>query len=72
MALEAEIISAGMSRFDADAPRPGRIFLPLICLQPFDQNQFLVPHLKDLFSIFLEPEVHGHGTTFNICNHGSK
>ena len=32
--------------------------------QPLHQNECLVPHLKDLFHICLEPEVQGHGTTF--------
>ena len=45
---------------------------PLIFLEPLDQNQCLVPHLKDLSHICLEPEVQGHDLTFRVCNLGSK
>ena len=44
----------------------------LIPLQPLDQNQCLVPHLKDLFHICLKLENQGHSMTFRICNLGSK
>ena len=37
-----------------------------------DQNQCLVPHLKDPLHICLEPENQGHGMTLNVCNLGSK
>ena len=30
--------------------------LSLIFLKPLDQNECLIPHLKDLVHIFLEPE----------------
>ena len=43
-----------------------------IDFKELDQSACLVLHLKDLFHIFLEPEVQGHGTSFNSCNHGSK
>ena len=33
-------------------------------LQPLDQNQCLVPHLKNLHYICFEPEAQGHGMTF--------
>ena len=45
---------------------------PLVSLQPLDQNQCLVPHLKDLFHICLETKVQGFWMTFNICNLSSK
>ena len=45
---------------------------PLIFLQPLDQNQSLVLHLKDLFHICLEPKAQGFWMTFNLCNCGSK
>ena len=45
---------------------------PLISLQPLDQNQCLVPHLKDLFHICLETKAQGFWMTFKVCNHGSK
>ena len=32
---------------------------PLVSLQPLDQNQCLVPHLKDLFRINLETKAQG-------------
>ena len=33
-----------------------------------DQNQCLVPHLKDLIEICLEPKAQGHGMNFKVCN----
>ena len=45
---------------------------PLVSLQPLDQNQCLVPHLKDLFHICLGDKAQGFWMTFNICNLGSK
>ena len=45
---------------------------PLVFLQPLDQNQCLVPHLKDLFYICLETKAQGFGMTFNVFNLGSK
>ena len=45
---------------------------PLVSLQPLDQNQCLVPHLKDLFHICLETKIQGFWMTFNLCNLGSK
>ena len=33
-------------------------------LQPLDQKQCLVPHLKDLIHICLEPEAQERGVTF--------
>ena len=45
---------------------------PLISLQPLDQNQCLVSHLKDLFHIYLEIKVQGFWMTFKVCNYGSK
>ena len=45
---------------------------PLVFLQPLDQNQSLVPHLKDLFHICLEPKAQGFWMTFNLFNCGSK
>ena len=41
-------------------------------LQPLDQNQCLVPQLKDLLHICLELETQGHGMIFRVCNLGSK
>ena len=37
-----------------------------------DQNQCLVPHLKDPSHIQLEPEFQGHGMTFKVRNPSSK
>ena len=45
---------------------------PLVSLQPLDQNQCLVLHLKDLFHICLEPKAQAFWMTFNLCNCGSK
>ena len=39
---------------------------------PLDQNECLVPHLKDLIHICLEPEAQGRGMTFNVHYIGSK
>ena len=44
----------------------------LVSLLPLDQNQFLVPHLKDLFHICLETKAQGFWMTFKLCNLGSK
>ena len=44
----------------------------LIFLQPFDQNECLVPHLKHPIHICLEPENQGHGMTFSCSFNGSK
>ena len=40
---------------------------PLISLQPLDQNQFLVLHLKDLFHICLETKAQGFWMNFKLC-----
>ena len=45
---------------------------PLISLQPLDQNQCLVLHLKDIFHICLEIKVQGFWMTFKVFNLGSK
>ena len=45
---------------------------PLISLQPLDQNQCLIPHLKDLLRICLEDKAQGFWTSFKVCNLGSK
>ena len=45
---------------------------PLVSLQPLDQNQCLVPHLKDLLCICLEIEAQGFWMSFKVCNLGSK
>ena len=42
--------------------------LTLIFLQPLDQIECLVPHLKDLFHICLEPEAQGNNMTSRVCN----
>ena len=47
------------------------VWVPTILL-PLDQNECLVPHLKDPIHICLEPEAQGHGMTFKVCNVGSK
>ena len=39
---------------------------PLISLQPFDQNQFLLPHMKDLFHICLETKGQDFWVTFKV------
>ena len=44
---------------------------PIMFLQPLDQNKCLVPHLKDLLHISLEPEAEGHGMTFKVYNLGT-
>ena len=41
-------------------------------LQLLDQNEFLVPNLKDPLHIRLEPEAQGHGMIFKVRNLGSK
>ena len=35
-------------------------------LLPLDQNECLVPHLKDLSHICSEPESQGHGSSFDM------
>ena len=45
---------------------------PLISLQPLNQNQCLVPHLKDSFHICLEIKVQGFWMTFSVCSCCSK
>ena len=45
---------------------------PLISLQPLDQNQCLVSHLKDLLPICLEVKAHSFWVTFKVLNLGSK
>ena len=45
---------------------------PLISLQPLDQNQCLVPHMKDLLRICLEIKGQSFWMTFKVCNLGSK
>ena len=44
----------------------------MVTLRPFDKNGCIVPHLKDLFHICLEPENQGHGMIFMVWNFGSK
>ena len=44
----------------------------LISLQPLDQNQCLVLHLKDLLHICLEAKAQGFWVTFKVLNLGSK
>ena len=39
---------------------------PLVSLLAFDQNQCLVPLLKDLFHICLEPEEGGRSCILNL------
>ena len=41
-------------------------------LQPIDQNEHLVPHLKDLIHIFLEAEAQESSMTFNVIFSRSK
>ena len=43
---------------------------PLISLQPLDQNQCLIPHLKDLLRISLEDKAQGFWTSLKVCNLG--
>ena len=38
----------------------------------FDQNQYLLLHLRDPSHIYSEIEVQGYGMTFKLCNLGSK
>ena len=45
---------------------------PLKALQPLDQNQWLVPHSKDLFHIYFERKAHSYWVSFKVCNLGSK
>ena len=45
---------------------------PLISLQPLDQNQCLVPHLKDLLRICLEVKAQSFWKTFKVLNLASK
>ena len=72
---------ADSAGFETDALTPGvaqaDFFQPPtltfdVFLQPFDQNQCLVLHLKGVTFICLEPEVQGHGRTFKVSNLGSK
>ena len=44
----------------------------LISLQPPDQYQSLVPHLKHLFHICIETKAQGFSMTFKVCNLRSK
>ena len=39
------------------------VWVPTILL-PLDQNECLVPHLKDSIHVCLEPEAQEHGMTF--------
>ena len=41
------------------------VWVPTILL-PLDQNECLVPHLKDLFHICLEPEDRGRSSILNV------
>ena len=41
-------------------------------LQPLNWNQYLLPHIKDLFHICLEIKAQGFWMTFKVCNHGPK
>ena len=41
---------------------------PTISLQPLNQIQYSVPHLKDLFHIHLETKVQGCWMTFKVFN----
>ena len=76
--ISEEIFANQLSSIPCAGGRPSsRFFIhlqiwPLISLQPLDQNQCLVPHLKDLFHICLETKVQGFWMTFKVCNHGSK
>ena len=45
---------------------------PLVSLQPLDQNQCLVLHLKDLFHICLGAKSQNFWMTLIVCNLGSK
>ena len=45
---------------------------PLISLQPLDQYQCLVIHLKDLFHLCWGTKAQGIWMTFNVWNFGSK
>ena len=45
---------------------------PLKSLQPLDQNQCLVPQMKDLLCIFSEIKGQSFWLTFKVCNLGSK
>ena len=47
------------------------VWVPTILL-PLDQNECLVPHLKDLIHICLEPEAQRRGMTFKAIFLGSK
>ena len=69
--LEIKNKIADSARFDTEAPTP-RAKLVDVFLQSCDRNQCLVPHLKSLFHICLEPEAHGNGMTFRVCNVVSK
>ena len=44
----------------------------LVTLQSFNLQGSIVPHLKDLIHICLEPEAHDCGMTFYMCYVGSK
>ena len=41
----------------------GKLWAPTAPL-PHDQNELLVPHLKDLVHIYVEPEYQRHGMAF--------
>ena len=40
-------------------------------MHTLDQNQYLVPNLKDMMYVCLYLKVHGHGMTFKVHNLGS-
>ena len=78
--LEVKKISANSALFKPMRPRSAQLadisfnlqLWPLISLQPLDQNQCLVPHLKDKSYFCLETEVQGYGMTFKVYSFGSK
>ena len=45
---------------------------PLVSLQPLNQNQCLVLHIKDLLHFCLETKGQGYWMTFKVCNLSSK
>ena len=49
----------GFERGQSEDIFPKLQLLPLVSLQPLDQNQCLVPHLKDLFHICLKIKAQG-------------
>ena len=78
MVVEKKIVDSVGFNFDVPMPWLNRQILfrpPTLTsdiLQPLDQNECLVPYLKDLIYTCLDVEAQGHGKTFMVYNVGLK